>query len=377
VPGGLVLEEEHVHQNAEVAKVAPQLARTPCDVLEFHCMLLPTAVARDPALYDPDILAVHEHVDLCLTLRARGLARMMEPAAQVNYLAFAPMTLEDVALLRHRWDEAATDASIAAFCRKWGVVDDERSFGGVRGYVADFRSRNDPLRSESTFADLADPMAATALPQSRSQLLDLAVARGYPPRELAFINRACALAATLMDGGYRPCGRPFVQHLVGTAGVLVRYDFAIDVILEGLLHAAYTHRRFPAAAIQKALAEIHPNIEVRVRHYTQRSQHVHAPTPRQASPREAEVAAVEAANEIDMRLSGEYDHSGRPDEIDGAAAARLGAILDLVGVPGMARTLAAALTQRHPAPPELRTGIGESYRYGPGNKLVKMAGGPV
>jgi hypothetical protein len=38
----------------------------------------------------------------------------------------------------------------------------------------------------------------------------------------------------------------------------------VEVVLEGLLHAAYTHRRFPSQAIHRALLEIHPNIELRV-----------------------------------------------------------------------------------------------------------------
>ena len=375
--GALVMEEEHAHMNQDPLKVIPGLARGPCDTLEFHCMLMPTAIARDPAIFDDDITCVHEHIDVCLTLRSRGLARMLEPASQVTYLAFAPTTLEDVPLLRWRWGRDPMEASIAAFSRKWGVEPDDRSFGGVRSYTEDMRARNDPLRAEATLAGAEVPMTAAELPQSRSQLIDLATARGYPARELGFLNRACDLATMLMDGGYRPCGRPFVQHLFGTAGVLARYDFTIDVVIEGLLHAAYTHRRFPPGAIQKALADIHPNVELRVRDNTQRRGLPRGEEPLRTVPRDAELMAIAAANEIDMRLAREYDHSGRPDEIDASMAARLAAVLEVVGVAGMAATLRSAIASRQPVAPELQTRMHVSYRFGPGNQRVTMASPPL
>jgi hypothetical protein len=375
--GGCVLEEQHAHMNEDPVQVLPKLARAPCDTVEFHCMVMPTALARDPATLDDSIACVHEHIDVCLTLRARGIARMLEPAAQVTYLAYAPMTLEDVPLLRWRWDRAAVEASIAAFSRKWGVVPDDRSFGGVRGYAEDMRARNDPLRAEATLRGVDLPMSGADLPQTRSQLLDLALARGLPEREVGFLHRACELATILMDGGYRPCGRPFVQHLIGTAGVLVHSDFTIDVAIEAVLHAAYTHRRFPPGVIQKALADIHPNAELRVRDNTQRRGQSHPHDPLRASPREAEVMAIAAANEIDMRLSGEYDHSGRPDEIDAAACARLASVLEAIGVKGMAETLRIAHATRRAVPPAMQTNIHASYRYGAGNKRVILASEPL
>ena len=375
--GGCVMEEQHQHMNEDPAEVLPKLSRAPCDTVEFHCMVMPAALARDAAVIDDSIACVHEHIDVCLTLRARGLARMLEPSAQVTYLAYAPVTLEDVPLLRWRWDRAAVESSIAAFSRKWGVVSDDRSFGGVRGYAEDLRSRNDPLRAEATMRGVDLPMPAADLPQTRSQLLDLALARGFPEREVGYLHRACELATILMDGGYRPCGRPFVQHLIGTAGVLVRYDFTIDVAIEAVLHAAYTHRRFPPAVIQKALIDIHPNAEARVRDNTQRRAAASALDPLRTSPREAERVAIAAANEIDMRLSGEYDHSGRPDEIDAAGCARLAAVLELVGVKGMAETLRTAHAARRAVPPSMQTNIHASYRYGAGNKRVLMASEPL
>src|SRR5215472_16752016 len=102
-------------------------------------------------------------------------------------------------------------------------------------------------------------MRREELRQTRSDLLDLAIERGYRAKDLATIADAYHLAHVLMAGGYRPCGRPFVNHLVGAASVLVRYDFRAETVAACLLHAAYTHSRphpdGPEAAV-KALAEM-------------------------------------------------------------------------------------------------------------------------
>jgi glycosyltransferase involved in cell wall biosynthesis len=178
--GGRVLGEAHLLVNADPAEVAPDLKRQPCDFVEFHCMLVRTALLDGGALLDPDIHCVHEHIDLSLALEARGARTWFEPAAVVNYQAFAPFALSDLPLYRVRWSVAAAEHSIAAFSAKWGVLDDERSFGAVREFVRGHMARLDPMRpNHPPQPDRDQPMRAEELCQTRSALLDLAVARGY------------------------------------------------------------------------------------------------------------------------------------------------------------------------------------------------------
>jgi len=375
VEGGTVLEEEHRHLDQDPRGL--QLTRGPCDTIEFHCIVMPTALAKDPEMFDDRIVCVHEHIDMALTLRKRGKPIYLEPAAQVTYLAYVAAHLEDINLLRHRWDFGAMESSIAAFGPKWNVVTDDRSFGGIRSYVGGLRTRNDPLKPGTPMELLAVPMARAELPQTPGGLLDLAAAQGYDSRELGFLRKALDTAAYLFDGGYRPCGRAFVQHGIGMAGVLARYRMSIDVVIEALLHAAYTHRRMPTTMIRDALSAIHPTVEQRVRIYTNRGQLQRSPSVEHASPREGELSLLEAANEIDMRFSGEYDHSGRPDELTAAEYQRTHAVLRMLGATGMAETLRTALATRRAVAPELQTKMHESYRLGPGNRPVKMAGGPL
>ncbi len=374
VSGGKVMEEIHRHMDADPGAVREALKRSPCDFVEYHCLMMRTAIAREPGVIDPDIVAVLEHIDASLEAKKRGGPTYLEPTAEVTYMAFAPHVLDDLGLMRHRWGEPAVESSIAAFSRKWNVVPDGRSYGGVRKYVHEMRWRHDPLRRLAAHGDLGEPMAAAQLCQTRSALIDLAHARGYVPAERAILAKACGLAIALMDGGYRPCGRPFINHLIGTAGVLIRYDLSVETVCEGMLHAAYTHRRIPTEKVRELLATLHPKVEARVRDYTLRNQAgaEAAKSPAMSSPREAEVAAIRAANEIDMRLSGEYDHSGRKAELSAPKVEHLAAVLEMIGVAGMAQSLRDCVGRRREVPPELVTGLAVSYRFGPGNTLVPM-----
>jgi hypothetical protein len=373
--GPRVLKEVHEHMDADPAVVLPSITRRPCDIVEFHCMLVRTELARAEGVFDPGIIAVHEHVNTCLSIAKQGAAVMLEPGVQVTYLAYADQILEDLQLMRTRWDSPAVESSIAAFSRKWDVETGDRSWGGVRSYAADLRRRYDPLRP----AALGDkhrtqPIARADLPQTRSALVDLARARGYDSAAQGMIARTCTLAALLFDGGYRPCGRPFLNHVIGTAGVLVYYDFCLECVLEALLHAAYTHPRFPLAQIQGLIRQVHPTLEVRVRDNTQRRGKADTLPILSCTTRDVEVASIAAANEIDMRLSGEYAYSGRPPEVGLERAQRLAQFLGEIGVPGMQRALLDALAMPQQVPAELVTHNNISYRIGAGGKLVSMVG---
>ncbi len=376
VEGGRVLAEAHGLYDADPRQVAGQLARRPCDFVEFHCMLVRTELLRDGSFLDPAIRCVHEHIDVALASVRRGFPVYFEPASRVQYLAHSDYMLDDLGFYRERWSAAEGEASIDAFSRKWHVVNDDRSFGGVRNFLRSHLAQVDPIRPRLPApADRLAPMRADELVQSRSALLDLALRRGYEPEELAMIARAYSLAQVLMDGGYRPCGRPFINHLVGTAGILVRYDFSVPVVATGMLHAAYTHaapvQGGPAAAASATCAALGgrgSSLERRVRAYTQRElaatelpDDLHALAT--LSVFEAESIAIEAANELEMALSGEVRYSGRTDAMGSSALRRVAHVCRTLGVTGLHDALALARAAgQAPVPPGLGTGMQGSYR---------------
>ncbi|MEO5765148.1 MAG: glycosyltransferase [Casimicrobiaceae bacterium] len=363
----LALEETHRLVGSDPA--AADLARGPCDYVEFHCMLLRTSLVQGESVLDARLRCVHEHIDASLGAKRRGYATVLEPAAQVTYLAYANYRLDELDFFRQRWSPAEGEANIATFCRKWNVVDDARSFGGVRAFLRDHLEQVDPLRTASA-APRDAPMPSAALCQTRSALLEAAALAGYRADELALITSAYHVAHVLMDGGYRPCGRPFVNHLVGTASVLVHFGLRAQTVAAGLLHAAYTHSpphadgaRAALASIRDALGGAGHAIESRVRAYTLNgTDRVGVRPGDPLSVLQAEIALIDAANEIDMHQSGELRYSGRTDEIGADALARVGEVCAALGLRGLHDTLARAREDRSSVEAALLTGIPSSYR---------------
>ena len=364
--GRRVLDEQHHLFNVDPRLVPHELVRRPCDFVEFHCMLIRTELIRDPAFFDPAIRCVHEHIDCALQSVARGFPVYFEPASRIQYMAFTDYMLDDLPFFRDRWSAAEGEASIASFAAKWNVANDERSFGGVREFLANHLAHTDPMRSAADAAPAHDrglPMRAGELAQSRVELLDLARQCGYAAEEVAKIAAAHATATQLFAHRKRPDGRPFVDHVTGTASVLIRFGFAARVVVSGLLHAAYTHGapgdvldEAAAGAIDAALQAHGADVERRVRAYAERERagepaandevFDEADALATLSIPEAEVLAIEAANEIEMHLSGEFARTGRTDEIGEGTMRRIAHVMEVLGVAAMTETLRRARSAR-------------------------------
>ena len=372
-PDGRVLDETHHLMNADPER--EQLERRRCDFAEFHCMLVRRALLDDPRILDPGIRCVHEHIDTALVARELGSDIWFEPAARVTYLAFAPYTLDDLPMLRSRWAVRDGEASIAAFARKWNVVDDARSFGGVRVFLDRHVARVDPVRpAAQALTEMHEPMHRQELVQTRSDLLDAAQGLGYSTNELRTLSDACARAQMVMNAGYRPCGRPFLNHLIGTASVLLRYRFRIQVVAAGLLHAMYTHCPPIGAGPQAMIGQVEAMlggrdspIERLVHDYTLRESTTGMEGPAaigEWTTHDAEILMIVAANEIDMHLSGEIRYSGRSDGLSPATLDAIEAVARRLGAPGIASTLRRAIAAPAPVAAEMQTRVTASYRIG-------------
>ncbi len=321
------------------------LRREECDFVEFHCMLMRREVFRAPATFDEKIVCVHEHIHAGLVARELGFKTVLEPAAKVNYLAFFPYSLSDLSLFRWRWSREAGENSIGAFAKRWGIVDDERSFGGVRRFLNIHNSHVDPVRASLQDARTSSsPMRESDLRQTFTGLMELARLRGYTARDMERIEASYWQALWLSNGGYRPCGRPFINHLVGTASVLVHYGFEVRLVRLALMHAAYTHAPHfdggPEKTVQ-AVARRLGSLEPAVRAYTLRStrwrQLCELPNWQDvATMSDIDISIVALANDTDMILSGEVRTTGRSDVGASAALSKAHDICQILGVPGMA-----------------------------------------
>lgn len=372
--GGRVLGEAHRFCNKYPQDVSEELYRQPCDFLEYHCMLVRSSLLGEGRLFDENICCVHEHIDTALSVKKLGYPVYFEPDSHVTYLAFADYQLEDLALFRKRWSREAGEASIRAFADKWEVIDDEQSFGGVRGFLNKHLTQTDPIRIlVNPLNDHETVMERHELAQTRADLLDQAAKRGYGKEALALIAKAYRLAQFYMNGSYRPCGRPFINHLVGTASVLVRYDFRIEAVLAGLLHTLYSHRphRLAGTAGIREISQLlggydHP-VEKRVRGYAMRGQSgkgLQSLTNGKSglSLFDAEIVGIAAANEVDMYLSGEYRYTRREDPGLLPEMALITHVCKALEVPGLSATLMHEVQSPNDISQELKTIPVRSYR---------------
>ncbi len=83
-----------------------------------------------------------------------------------------------------------------------------------------------------------------AYAQSNLQLFNQLIAKGYSENEIVCIVDAYKLAMSLFTGIFRSSGKTFLAHLVGTASILVDLKAPVEVVIGGLLHAAYASGEF-------------------------------------------------------------------------------------------------------------------------------------
>ena len=80
--------------------------------------------------------------------------------------------------------------------------------------------------------------------QTNVQLYEQLFGLGYAPAQLNAVAAAYGLALSLFSALLRPEGKPFVNHLVGTASILAQHGAPFPVVVAGLLHAAYAYGEF-------------------------------------------------------------------------------------------------------------------------------------
>lgn len=381
-PKGRALHERHVLMDAPLTERAT-LERAPCDYAEFHCMLVRTDLAR--GRIRDEMLNIHEHVELALEAKALGLPVMLEPSVAVTNLAFEPYRLDDLAFFRQRWSTDAARDTISAFCKKWNFADDGEAFVGVFQFLERIVRAVDPVWHRPPAGEAQRPAEATDIQQNLYGLLTQAAARGYPKQDLARFSQAYYAAMTLFDGGYRACGRPFITHCVGTASALVHFGFAPHLVIAALLHAAYSHSvlgKNPHAALEFLQNQISTTfgdqVAKTIRAYARlqiaRDKWPAAHPVETMMVDDAEIVALDIANEIDLWASGEAHFTVSTAPPTPAHRQYYQAVAAGLGVPAMGDTLMRLLQTPPPADFDMRRAQKGSYRLAKGT-IAPMAHG--
>lgn len=236
---GLSLVEEHVHAGLPVTALETMEPFLPTGFAEFHLQVMSRAALQLPRVLDPKLRNVHAHLGDALACRAHGLTVYIATRAIGHYNHRTPLMACDMPRFGFTWDLAAVEESLAHFSTTWGVPDTGANFGGLRGYVTNHRDAILATRSSNGAEALPHrPLTGSDVPQSIATLLQLARERGDTAKQLDAMEEAYWLAARLTVGGFLPSGRPILNHLVGTAGILLRANAVPRLVNAALLHIA-------------------------------------------------------------------------------------------------------------------------------------------
>ena len=119
------LVERHHLPGKRLAAVRADLHRTPCELVEFHCILARTDVFERIGPIDEGFPSDFEHIDLCLSVREAGGAIYLEPSALVNWVTPPPLAWSDLPYFMLRWSDAWNRASLRHFREKWQMTEDD------------------------------------------------------------------------------------------------------------------------------------------------------------------------------------------------------------------------------------------------------------
>ena len=80
--------------------------------------------------------------------------------------------------------------------------------------------------------------------QTNVQLFNQLKRQGYSKDDRQRVFQAYEFGMRIFSGLIFPSGKPFIDHLVGTASILASLRVPIELVAAGLIHAAYLHGDF-------------------------------------------------------------------------------------------------------------------------------------
>jgi (p)ppGpp synthase/HD superfamily hydrolase len=226
--------------------------------------------------------------------------------------------------------------------------------------------------------------------QTNLQLYNQLRGAGYGQDDLALIRRCYDLAVKLFAGSFRPTGKPFLAHLVGTASVLAEERETAVIVGAGLLHAAYAYgdfalaHRLPGRRRRKLREATNVAVEMLVARYTrfEWNSPVMSALVRQAGSlpaQDRDVVLIRLANELEDMLDLGLRYCGKGDERGLTSGQDLDVAISLaraVERPRLAKALQQALTENRTGPPPpqvLRRNGTAFFRITPGSQRVRYS----
>ncbi|MGF1601787.1 MAG: glycosyltransferase family 2 protein [Thermosynechococcaceae cyanobacterium] len=122
--GGWCMKEKTPFQNQRVEDVCDRLQRQPTGFVEFHTMLVQTAIFDRIGLLDEGFSCTKEYLDFCMTVTRAGGQIYLEPDSVVTFLTHPPapaLKWTDLPYFMLRWSDAWELSNLLHFQKKWGL----------------------------------------------------------------------------------------------------------------------------------------------------------------------------------------------------------------------------------------------------------------
>jgi GT2 family glycosyltransferase len=159
-PAGRRFHESHRFMDAPLDEpLRSSLVCEPISLVEFHCMLVRSAIVERVGPFDEQLSSAGEHSDFCMSVRAAGGRIVFEPAVAVNQVLPLPFTrdLASIPFYLRRWSPRRNAQSLARLCEKYDLPADDPGVIGYAEWLA--------LRRELVFSNLLTALRTMPLLQ--------------------------------------------------------------------------------------------------------------------------------------------------------------------------------------------------------------------
>lgn len=122
--GGWKIQERTPYQNQPLAEVRDQLDRQPTGFVEFHAMLVRTAIFDRIGPLDEGFSCTKEYLDFCMMVTRAGGLIYLEPDSIVTFLTHPPapaLQWSDIPYFMLRWSDAWELNNLLHYQQKWGL----------------------------------------------------------------------------------------------------------------------------------------------------------------------------------------------------------------------------------------------------------------
>ena len=139
--GNPTFDEVLYNTKRDIDALRPSLKRTELGIVEFHAVLVDSAMLRSFNGLDNGLMSMREHADLSIQTLEAGRTIYSEPSVVVKYEMPTALDPMDVAFFRLRWSEAWSKATKERLMEKYGVPANSRELQGAVKFPRFHRQR--------------------------------------------------------------------------------------------------------------------------------------------------------------------------------------------------------------------------------------------